>query len=300
MLDNISFSINNFPYDDFQKIPPKIGIENPQKSERIKIVYHNLRIEYYPNSRILKVKNSIHKFYNSVVNGLPYNSDDFDFEKFVFITKYLEEIIGRPANEMLIHSPFEFGLNINTGNVTPLYVINRYKSCSINSHNEFHTTPPRKGKPFQRICCFSDWRIKAYDKTIQSGVTGKNILRFEIVISELRKLKHILKKTDSVTLEYLNDRDVWVTLFEYILSIYDRIAKIPCIDETTPVQDINSIYNYSDKLMAEDISVTMNRSAYQNFRKNSKEVYTIYDRRVDNIHNSIREQMVEKFKDLYN
>ncbi len=300
MLDNISFSINNVSTDDFKKILLNIGIETPKISERIIISYYNLRIEYYPNSRILKIKNSIHKFYNAVNNGLPHNSNDFDFEQFSSIVNFLEENTERSSNEMLIHSPFEFGLNINTGSVTPLYVISRYKSCSINSHNEFHTVLPRNGKPFQKVCCFSDYRIKGYDKSIQGGITGKNIFRFEIVVTELRKLKHILKKADSITLNYLNDRDVWATLFEYMLSIYDRIAKIPYIDEITPVQDINSIYNYSEKLMAEDISKTMKRSVYQKFRKNSKDVYVTYDSKVENIHNKIRQQMVEKFKDLYN
>lgn len=300
MFDNIGIQIENFPYEEFKLFVKMVDLEEPVKSEKMLLKWFNVRIEFYPNSRILKIKNSIHKLFSSITTGVPSNCSDFHFADYEFLVEYLMLALNRSSKEMKVFSNFEYGLNIDTGHSKPFDIISKYKSCTINSVNEFYTYPPKKGKPFERVCYFSDWRIKAYDKGIQAGFLDVKMLRFEIVITEIRKLKHILNYSNSITLHDLNDRNVWARLFEHMLFIYDRISKIPDLAGPVSLVNLNSIYNYSDKLMGQDISKGMNKNAYDKFRRSAKNIYFGYDSLPENTHNLIQKKLIEKFKDLYN
>lgn len=144
------------------------------------------------------------------------------------VAKYLSMIFERPTHDFLLSTPIEVGVNIDIVGLTPFEVISRYQSyLAGSSNNAFHTIEPiGKGKPIMRKCFFSDYRIKFYDKSKQAKLIGQNILRYELVFNQLRKVRAILGR-QSLTLETLCERETWTCFGLYLVKVYKSIKKTP-------------------------------------------------------------------------
>jgi len=309
MFDNINLKINNFTTDEFWKFIDTAQIERPNESEKIKFDWHNLRIEYYPNAKTLNIKNSIHKFYNSIFNELiraPVNYNNFTYSDLCFLTDYFSiAVFDRDPKDFTIFSKFEYGVNLDTGPINSIDVINRYLSYSSTTINEFYAVPPYKGKSIGKTCYFSDFRIKMYDKVKESKSSSYllkfkySILRYELVITEIRHLKKLLNQ-GCITLHDLNIQENWLKLFNHLVKLYKSIKKIPMIETEINNIDIYSIYAYCNKLLAEDIKRNKNKHTYDKLRANFKKIYDQYDSSAHNLHNVILCQLENKIYDLLN
>ncbi|MEI9954890.1 MAG: hypothetical protein WDM90_00910 [Ferruginibacter sp.] len=121
------------------------------------------------------------------------NYDNFTLFNCYTVVDFLSEFVfEKAAEDLKITGRFEFGLNIHTNTSNPFDLICKYESIITTHPNQFFTVPPYKGKAQQRNCHFSDWFVKGYNKGKQAGLLNVNLLRFEIVINELRKLRNIL------------------------------------------------------------------------------------------------------------
>ena len=300
MIDNIQIK-TSLTNDEFTKLTERISVDAPINSEKVKIDYANLRGVYYPNINKFTLTNSLHKYYNLEFSGTrtASNSNDFTFGNFYTVADFLSEFFFEKAfTDLHISSTYEFGLNINTDHHHPFDLISKYQSCIITHINEFFTVPPYRGKPIQRNCHFSDWYLKGYDKGSQAGLISVHILRFEIVVKELRKLRNILK-VDDLSIAEIVKVQAWDNMFTFLIDTYDSIRKIPEMGTfQNSLEEINAIYSYCNKLKRSDIQHSTTRYYFEQLNKNFKIIYEKYNSMPDNYHNSIRQKMHETFNRL--
>lgn len=304
MIDNSCFVIDSFSNIEFEKLTERLDIDCPINSNKLSFQLKNLMFKYYPNDKKLKIFNSLHCFYNSVfdIKKSPVNYDDFNFWKFEVVTKYLTEIlIERAEEDFKLSTNLEVGVNIQL-NISPWDVISKYLTCATTSINEFYKIPPYKfkGKPFEVMCYQSDYKLKFYDKSRQSNLPNKNLMRYEIIYTELRKIRNILSKNklSILTLKDINNKDSWNIFFGHLIKMYDSIKKIPMIESEISEEDIFSIHEYCNYQLSSNIQSIMNRETFKKRRASKKRIYTIYNECSENIHANIRNQILTKRKEL--
>lgn len=247
----------------------------------------------------------MHGYYNALHGLLKQwvNYNDFTFFDFrVVCESWSKVIFERPLDDFKLSTNFEVGLNIDSKEYPPFDVIAKYMSYGTTSNNEFYTcpTPNLKGKPIQRMCYLSDYKLKGYDKSKQAKIVKQGLLRYEIVYTELRKIRRALKIADNciVTLNTLNDLTAWDNLFNEIIKVYDNIKKIPLIPDAYPLDDIFKVHAYCNKNLADDIKRGMNINSYNKLRASYKGIYNHYDRLPINYHQLIRQKLVDKYNSL--
>jgi hypothetical protein len=247
----------------------------------------------------------MHGYYNALLGSSQQwvNYNDFTFFDFRLVCESWSKVIfERPLEDFKLSTNFEVGLNIESMEYAPFDVIAKYMSYGTTSTNEFYTCPPPnlKGKPIQRMCYLSDYKLKGYDKSKQAKIVKQGLLRYEIVYTELRKIRKALKVADNsiVTLHALNDLYAWDRLFTDIIKMYDAIKKIPLITDAYPLDDIFKVHAYCNKNLADDIKRGMNINTYNKLRASYKEVYNHYNQLPTNYHVIIREKLVDKYKSL--
>jgi hypothetical protein len=305
MIDNAKFIISNYSDKEFELLTERLDINCPINSNKVRFDIYKLRVTYFPNTNELHIQNSLHCYYNARYGPIQdwVNYNDFNISDLQVVSAGWSEIIfERPIDDFKLSTRFEFGLNIELDKYSPFEVIERYMSYVTTSTSQFYTCPPHKGKPSQRMCFMSDYRLKLYDKSQQAGVTQKRLLRYEIVYTELRKVRKMLSmpNLNIVTLKDLNDLNNWDKLFNGMMSMYDAIKKIPLITDGLPVSDINRVYSYCNKPMADDIKRNMNPNTVDKMRAASKLIYTQYDLSTNNYHQVVRQKMVNKYHSLTN
>jgi len=300
MIDYITLSAP-FTGGEYIKLTEKLSVEAPINSDKVKFDYANLRVVYYPNSNKITLSNSLHKYYNLEFTELrtATNHDDFTFSKFNTVADFLSEfVLEKALTDINISSRFEFGLNLQTDLINPFDLICKYQSIASTHINEFFTVAPRRGKPIQRNCHYSDYYVKGYSKSMQAGIPDKNILRLEIVVNELRKLRSILGVED-VSLATIADLQSWNNMFRYLINTYDSIKKIPELNSSPiSIEEMNAIYSYCNKLKRNDIKQSTTRYYFEQLNKGFKAVYDKYNSSPENYHNVIRQQMFETYARL--
>jgi len=248
----------------------------------------------------------MHKYYNAELGDLKQyaNHNDFTFFDFQLVCEdWSKHIFERPLEDFRLSTNFEVGINIELAQYKPFDVLAHYMSYVTTSTNEFYTSPPPnlKGKPIQRMCYLSDYKIKGYDKSKQSKIALKeDLLRYEIVYTELRKIRNALElpKASNISLLTLNNKHTWDMLFSDILKMYDAIKKIPMISDGYPSVDINKVHSYCNKIKAADIKRNMNINTYNKLRASFKKVYNHYDQLPTNYHMVVRQKLVDKYNEL--
>lgn len=296
MLDNIGLQLNEVSETEFSMITQRMGNRKPVNADKIQFKWESLFVQYFPNEKKLTLKNSVHKFYNGLLGGEDIgfsNHNDFDRWNLFTAAEYMTEVFERPFSDFKVFSKFEYGLNIDTGVYKPFEIINRYKACIRNAANEFYTMPPNTGKPYCRSCFFTDYRVKAYDKSMQASFIGKNILRYEIALQGLVMLRRVVKIPEITLLDIISP-DVWDVLFGNMIDIYDDILKIP-LGIPCSSDDLLSFHRYSDVLINADLKKLLSTSEYQALHNKDKKIFDRWNRDENNVHNVIRHRMTEKY-----
>lgn len=300
MLDNVGLELDSVCEVSYHKILENLGVERPRESNKMRAMWKNMQLLYFPDSKKLVIQNSLHKLYNALNSGSLTNANDFNFAEMHFLSEWLSKVyFERPIEDFKLTRRVEFGFNISTSHIPAIDVVNLWLSIKM---HPFYMEPPRnKGqKPLQKTCYFCDYKVKVYDKAKQEGITTlstKNILRYEIAIEQPRKWEKIFN-IKGASLKDINEHETWEKMYSYLLRTYDSIAKIPLIDKDIPLDDIYVSYSYLDGLMANTIRHNLNKSSYKRQRQKAKELYNKFDKDDSNIHNIIRERIKNKFIEL--
>ena len=302
MLDNITLKLENFTDTDFENLCHYIGIEKPINSNHVWFYWENLLISYYPNKKELTIKNSVHKFYNAVYNDLiaqPVNYNDFNLFHMWCLADYLSEFVfKRPMTDFKVFAKFEYGVNIDTGQLKPFSIIERWLSYVNGATNPYFTNAPNKGKPLGRTCQLTEYRVKAYDKGRVAGLTDTNLLRYEIALNGLKMLRQVLKIED-ISLQDLISYQTWDTLHKHMLSVYDNTHKLPFVtDKSVSIEDVLTTHAYCDKLVRNDLKEILSREQYKKLMKDYQQVFKKHADNPANIHNQIRQKIINKYYDL--
>jgi hypothetical protein len=300
MFDNISLQLQNFSRAEYKSFCLAVGREHNEDNNKLKLDWHNLRIEYYPEAGILNIKNSIHKCYNIACNDIikqAINYNDFTSRDMWQVSHLLSKTFNRPLSDFNLFGKFEYGVNIDTGIIKPYDIINRWQSYTYGAANDFETITPNRGKPFGKTAFLTDYRIKVYDKGKEAELSRVNLFRFEIVLTGVKKLRQLLK-LPKVTLQDLNNYETWEVLFNHLLLVYDRIAKLPLWNTPPGIEDLYAIHSYSNKNLNADLKKVMSDAEFQKMRRAHKEVYEKYNNAPGNIHQKIRNKIAEKYPAL--
>lgn len=261
MFDNISFKLKNFSRSRFDNLLSN-NIESNYVNrdliygkDRLHIRWKNLRIEYYPHQRELWIKNSIHKFYNAqILNWGEFNHDDYKYSSFKETVEYFCEILECNPSDLKLFGRFEYGLNINLKS-NPFEIINRFESIVTTASNPFYTVSNPNGKPFERICHFTDYSVKFYDKSKQAQISGK-ILRFEIANNKISETRKLLGK-ENLSFEDLLDKNNWNKCFTKLIKTYNLVRKVPLAENLT-AEEYAYIKAYTDPLLMKDHKAILN------------------------------------------
>jgi hypothetical protein len=303
MIDYMNIG-TDYSIQDYERMTVRMGINAPINSDKVHSNLGNLRLTYYPNKGFLRITNSFHKYYNLEFDETiqaAINHNDFDLSKFYTVVDYLTEyVLQKSATDIMVSRNFEFGVNVNSNPYPGFDLISKWLSHCITHMDEFYTVPPYKGKPCMRSCYHSDIRIKGYDKSIQANVSNSNILRHEIVITEIRKLRNILSYS-TISLADLATVDAWNKLYTFLIATYDQIRKIPHLPgQTLTNSEIHSIYGYCNGLMRRDLQLNNSRYFFNKINAENKRIYTCYNNSNANFFNVLRDRIVAKQDVLIN
>ena len=108
----------------------------------------------------------------------------------------------------------------------------------------------------------SDYQLKFYDKSKQAKINYMQILRYEVVFGQLRKIRAVLNK-DVLTMQTLCELDTWQCFGAYLIEAYGYIRKLPIIDGQIELSDLNKIHAHCDKHFKDDLIRSMSKSLQQ-------------------------------------
>src|SRR5690606_1311193 len=118
MIDYAVLVLHNVSWGEYIKLVELIDVVVPPESNRMVTYFENLRLEYYPNSNQLKMKNSLHKFFNRTLADVKIdgNYNDFRFSDFYVLCGFFSELyLRRDLKDFKLSTKFETGLNIDCG-----------------------------------------------------------------------------------------------------------------------------------------------------------------------------------------
>jgi len=303
MLDNITMTLPNISKNTFDRILNKIqSVEIVKKNENvIKAKWLNMMLVYYPNSHSLEIKNSIHKLFNVIFGtGKPDNSTDFTLSQLNRVADFIAETFEAEQNDIFIQGRFEFGVNIEIDGFNPYNIIQRYLSYKSVRTNPFETIAGRRGKPKQRCCYLSDYRLKVYRKNFLNGLdtrSEKDVMRYEVVTTELRMLRKI-SGFRKITLRDIVGKQFWERLINYTLITHDKIQKIPLVESGISKPDLEMITLYCSPIHYFDLKRILTEGALKQDRQKQKEIYEKWNKAESNIHVQIREIIKQKMEYL--
>ncbi len=290
MFDSVSFKIENFQKGDFTHLLENYVCKEPKNfGNKFSVDWQNLRINFYPDARIVNVKNSLHKFFNREIqkNELE-NSDEFTRPNLIRTISFLEEGFSRKSEEMKLFGKLEYGLNIPTGTLRPYEdIISRYQSIVKNFTVPFYDFYNPLGKPYSKFCPFTHFTVKCYEKTKQMRVTKTNVMRYEIANKSLEEIRRLFQK-ENVTVADLKKRQIWINCLEKLLEIYDLIRVIPT------EQDGEELYSqmlcYSNPLVRKDFK--KNLAKHQN---RLKMIHDDYKNNKNNVHSIVKQSIENQY-----
>jgi|GEM_PF-5500732 len=172
--------------------------------------WRNLVIIVNPKKDYVIIKGSLHKFYHGN------NYSQFTFNDYLKCLTLLNDKLGvDPSNSII--KRFEFGYNLLL-QMNPIEIIER-----IIAYRRTRFAQMVKGKAgtLGVYCDFDRMKIKVYNKSKQYSLS-EYILRLEIVIKKMDQITNIWNLKIE-TLADLADLNIWDSLSEKILSIYDAI-----------------------------------------------------------------------------
>lgn len=307
MFDNISFKLENFSKERFYKLVTKhiganvnsITYAKSQQGGKRYINWENLRIEFYPHSKQLWIKNSIHKFYNThILNWGAYNHNTFTLANFNETVLFLCNTLDCYPNDLKLFGHFEFGLNIIM-NQKPFSIISRFDSIVTTASNPFYVMPNEYGKPIEKRCDFTNYAVKFYDKGKQAQVKGK-ILRYEFVCKNIEQTRKIFGKlgNEQITLQDLLNVENWHKCYDKLINVFGSIRKTPFADNLSPLE-YASVKAYTDTVFMEDHKkILSNKNEYKKVFAECKEVYQTVIQREGTCFVELKEKFKQTFESL--
>ncbi|MFD1630232.1 hypothetical protein [Pseudopedobacter beijingensis] len=270
------------------------------------VFFENLRIGYYPNIQQLKIQNSLHRFFNRTCAEIKTEGSYNDFKLIDFCVvcyMFSEFYFERSLEDFKLSTRFETGVNVDCGGYKPMEIMQRYNSYQAGtSIVDFQTIEPygsRIEKPTTRKVFLSDYQLKSYDKAVESKLSGRNLLRYEIVYGQIRKIRSVLG-TQEINLGTLCKWENWKLLGDYLVETYSRIKKLPLITSSKlTIEEINMIHAVSNKHLRKDLSTNLSRHYYSKYLNECKTVYNRISVLEDNYHEVMHKKIADKVKLLY-
>ncbi|WP_099367304.1 hypothetical protein [Sphingobacterium sp. 1.A.4] len=187
--------------------------------------FHNLKIQIHHNY-FIRLAGSLHTFYNALkdhvnIRGIPMNHDTFTPEKLQSVIGYLHSEFEIDPKDVSIHQ-IEFGVNLANLPFATEDIIDR---LIVYNKYPFDRMKNIQGIGYGRESCLTQYRIKAYDKSLQNGLKD-NIFRFEY---SAKKMQSIFDK-QIIYLSGLSDHNIWERLGERLLKAWDDCIFIDEID----------------------------------------------------------------------
>jgi len=296
MIDNISVKVENFKEKEWINLIHSLNIKSlVNKKNKQYVSWANLRLEYYPNSKEVWIKNSIHKFYNAIVREKSIgevNHDDFGRKELIESIEYICLVFKRVESDFEVFGLFEYGVNINVNSYQPRDVYLSYLSYLSTSANYFYSLTPLKGKEIGVHCSLSQYRIKFYDKSIQSELTQKGIFRFEICSYKIGRLKKILNKNKVTFVELLSE-ETYLKLIYDLLDTYDRIVMSP-IGIKVPREVLKELLFSNHKVGIDYDKINLSKWKRDRKRKEQKKSFKEYSNLLTNYHHIVRDKILNK------
>lgn len=293
MFDSVTFQIEEFSSEEFNHLTENCIRESPKPvGDRLQINWQNLRINYFHKTNIIRISNSLHKFYNGQILGLDtINSNDYTMTNVIETVEYLESVFQRDCKEMKILGRFEYVFNIETGFYKPYGdIIDRFLSVVTTATNPFNVFYNKSGKPYSKFCSFTHYTIKCYDKGKQSGLFGTNILRYEIVHHSSVKTKSVFACKD-ISLADLLKKETWVKCYTMIMKSFDSIRVIAFPNDGIEIYAKTLCYSYH----------TLNKDFKKSLKPMMAELKLIHNKLKESSsspHSMVRKKMKEKFESL--
>lgn len=239
MYDNMSAKIMGFKKTEWSSFKDlladnsfEFNIVTNSLQTREYLNWSNLRVEYYPNTEQVWIKNSLHVFFNDIVSEIPIgkeNYNDFTIFNLRKTVEFLSSCFNRSLADFEIFGKIEYGVNINVSPYDPSNIIKSYVSISNTSINMFHAMSPKEGRVYGGVSYFTEYKFKVYNKTKQSNNQKKGIMRLECQ-SEVSRIKRVcnLKK---ITFEEIIKDGVLKVFKNDFMKIYNNISKLPVNQE---------------------------------------------------------------------
>jgi hypothetical protein len=220
---NSSYEMNNFiKRSEFSLLPNKVNkFTNEVSSYRGS--FRNLHLKIFTDSRLLKVENSIHKFYKGE------NYSTFTRRENETALNEFEELIKIPLDRFIVKG-IGIGLNISLNDTPEMYlpIPQSYRG------KLFRDYPPEQGnRIIERVCKGGEMNLKFYDKSAQYNQNRKTfepkinnpfLFRFEIVFKKMRCLYKILKRTQ-LTAKELYSESFIIAIAKNHLNLFETIDK---------------------------------------------------------------------------
>jgi len=218
MIDGFKILYNNptnwtKSHLDFSQIN---NARNPTKNPFQYCKYKGLflSITHTEKQDFRNVRGSLPNYYNDEKG----NAFDFGFNELISSVKQLQKDLEINP-ELAYLQGFEFGININL----PFPVKNILDACKSYNGTPFTTQIGTEKKPFRGVEVEKQqYKIKLYDKGLQTGDFNVNLCRFEIKVKKMLWIKN--KNLNIKTLADLQLKSVWTELSKILLEIWQNIV----------------------------------------------------------------------------
>lgn len=305
MIDYIQTE-GDFPkkrMDRFIRLNPDLKIVRPKGSERLYFWWYNMRVDYFIPSEKLRISNSIHKLWNIAVNQSSignHNYNDFTISDVKETIEYICNEFDIKAKEFEVIGRLEYGLNINISPLDPYKDMISYYISQQSRHPKLYGTFfNRENKVIGASANFGQYRVKFYDKSTQSKLSNKGIVRYEIVNLKNRRYKDLLGK-GLVTLKDLTQKVTYVTFRADLIQQYDSILKLPHLSDNPTREMILTALEHSHPLLKEINSKRMKEWAFKQFSKQGVNQLKTHENRLGSFHQGIRNKIIDKTNFLLN
>lgn len=173
-----------------------------------------LSITHTEKQDFRNVRGSLPNYYNDDKG----NAFDFGFNELISCVNQLQKDLEIKP-ELAYLQGFEFGININL----PFPVKNILDACKSYNGTPFTTQIGTEKKPFRGVeVNKQQYKIKLYDKGLQTGVCNDNLCRFEIKVKKMLWIKN--KNLNIKTLADLQLKSVWAELSKILLETWQNIV----------------------------------------------------------------------------
>lgn len=296
MIDNMSVKLpfTNKEWSKFISQFPA-AIVNGSTMSKLYFNWANLRIEFYPNSEQLWIKNSWHKFYNAVVRDIPIgieNYNDFTRSDFNSTVNFFSKVLNKTPDEFEVFGLFEYGVNISVVPHIPMHIIDSYISYG-NWLKKFRPVFPRTGKVKGRSAYLTEYKVKFYDKSSESKCINRYLLRYEICNNGVGRLKQLLSK-NKVTLEDLMKKETFSVLSRDLLKTYFGIKKLPLHTKNISRETMLEVIAYSEPAMYRYDKATLSKWKLDKNRKSTKAQIEDLENVPESIHRLVLKNLKKK------